>query len=192
MRMATTTAEPVGREDPTAPAELVRDFANTIDVEDDVDLLESPAGLTHWLREHELLRRGTADSAALDLAVRLRTEIRSALSDHHDGVERRHAKLERIASELPMRLTFPAGDPVLVPASDGVRAALGHVVVAMARTEADGTWQRLKLCREDTCQWAFLDTSKNRSRTWCSMGICGNRNKTRAYRSRQRPDAEDA
>jgi predicted RNA-binding Zn ribbon-like protein len=190
--MATTTAVPVGQDEATTPAELVRDFANTIDVEDDVDLLDSPAGLTRWLREHELLRRGTADNAALDLALRLRTEIRSALSDHHDGVERSHAKLERIASELPMRLTFPAGDPVLVPASDGVRAALGQVVVAMARTEADGTWQRLKLCREDTCQWAFLDTSKNRSRTWCSMGICGNRNKTRAYRSRQRPDAEDA
>ena len=90
-----------------------------------------------------------------------------------------------------MRLTFPAGDPVLVPASDGVRAALKQVVVAMARTGADGTWQRLKLCREDTCQWAFLDTSKNRSRTWCPWASVAP-HQTRAYRSRQRPDAEDA
>jgi len=118
----------------------------------------------------------------------LRDEIRRALKDHHDGVHRPHPKLERIAGELPMRLTFPAGHPVLVPATGGVREALGQLIVAMSRAEADGTWQRLKLCREDTCQWAFVDTSKNRSRTWCSMGICGNRNKTRAYRARQRPD----
>ena len=38
MRMATTTAVPVGQDEATTPAELVRDFANTIDVEDDVDL----------------------------------------------------------------------------------------------------------------------------------------------------------
>ncbi len=169
------------------PAELIRDFANTVDIEDDIDELNSPANLMHWLREHELLRRGSADSTALELALRLRNEIRSALKDHHDGVERAHPKLDRVAGELPMRLTFPAGNPVLVPATDGVRAALGQVVVAMSQAEADGTWQRLKLCAEDTCQWAFLDTSKNRSRTWCSMGICGNRNKTRAYRARQQP-----
>jgi predicted RNA-binding Zn ribbon-like protein len=174
-------------------AELVRDFANTIDIEDDTDQLHYPAGLTKWLRDHELLDRGSADRSALDVARRLRDEIRSALSDHHDGVARSYPGLERIVSELPLRLTFPAGDPVLVPATEGVRGALGRIVVAMARAEADGSWQRLKLCHEDTCQWAFLDTSKNRSRTWCSMGICGNRNKTRAYRARQRPDAtEDA
>ena len=88
-----------------------------------------------------------------------------------------------------MRLIFPRRS-VLAP-HDGV-GRRRQVVVAMAHADADGTWQRLKLCREDSCQWAFLDTSKNRSRTWCSMGICGNRSKTRAYRARQRPDAEDA
>jgi predicted RNA-binding Zn ribbon-like protein len=174
----------------TEAGELLRDFANTVDIEDDVDVLQSPGDLTQWLREHDLLRRGSADARSLELARRLRDEIRDALADHHDGVERSHPKLERIASELPMRLTFPSGGPVLAPASDGVSAALGYVVVAISRAEADGTWQRLKLCREDTCQWAFLDTSRNRSRTWCSMGICGNRSKTRAYRARQRP-AED-
>jgi predicted RNA-binding Zn ribbon-like protein len=173
---------------PVESAELVRDFANTVDIEDGIDELESPAGLTEWLRDHRLLVRGSADRSALDLARRLRDEIRHALDDHHDGVERAYPRLDRIVSNLPLRLTFPAGDPVLVPAADGVRGALGQVVVAMARAEADGSWQRLKLCREDTCQWAFLDTSKNRSRTWCSMGICGNRSKTRAYRARQRPD----
>ena len=140
-----------------------------IDVEDDVDLLDSPAGLTRWLREHELLRRGTADNAALDLALRLHGG-RSALSDHHDGVERSHAKLERIMSELDATAVFRPAIRCWFPRATGVRAALGQVVVAMARTEADGTWRRLKLCREYR-EWAFLDTSKNRSRTWYPLGI---------------------
>jgi predicted RNA-binding Zn ribbon-like protein len=150
-------------------AELLRDFANTVDLEDDTDALASASDLTQWLRERELLRRASADDASLDLARRLRTEIRAALSDHHNEVERPYPRLDRIARELPMRLVFPSGNPVLVPAHDGVRAALGHILVAVSQAEADGTWHRLKLCRESTCQWAFLDTSKNRSRTCFPM-----------------------
>jgi predicted RNA-binding Zn ribbon-like protein len=51
---------------------------------------------------------------------------------------------------------------------------------------AGGTWQRLKVCRATGCRWAFLDIS--RSRMWCSMNMCGNRMKTRAYCARQRPE----
>ena len=48
-----------------------------------------------------------------------------------------------------------------------------------------GTWSRLKVCPADDCQWAFYDHSKNRSGTWCSMQVCGNRAKVRAYRERR-------
>src|SRR5256885_5523159 len=43
----------------------------------------------------------------------------------------------------------------------------------------DGTWARLKACRNDQCQKAFYDTSKNRSGAWCSMAGCGSRLKDR-------------
>jgi len=48
-----------------------------------------------------------------------------------------------------------------------------------------GTWSRLKVCPADDCQWAFYDHSKNRSGTWCSMKVCGNRAKVRRYRERR-------
>ena len=48
----------------------------------------------------------------------------------------------------------------------------------------DGTWTRLKACRSDTCQWAFVDQARNRSRQWCDMRVCGNRQKVRTFRSR--------
>ena len=37
-----------------------------------------------------------------------------------------------------------------------------------------GVWNRLKVCPNDDCAWAFYDESRNRSRRWCSMNVCGN------------------
>jgi predicted RNA-binding Zn ribbon-like protein len=54
-----------------------------------------------------------------------------------------------------------------------------HAAVAML----DGTWSRLKACRE--CRWAFYDHSRNGAGSWCSMAVCGSRVKQRAYHARR-------
>jgi predicted RNA-binding Zn ribbon-like protein len=41
-------------------------------------------------------------------------------------------------------------------------------------------------CSSKTCQWLFLDTSKNHRRRWCSMKLCGNRTKVRRFYERQK------
>ena len=43
---------------------------------------------------------------------------------------------------------------------------------------------KVRLCSDDECGWVFLDTSRNRSRRWCSMEACGNRNKARRFYKR--------
>jgi predicted RNA-binding Zn ribbon-like protein len=49
-----------------------------------------------------------------------------------------------------------------------------------------GTWGRLKACEREVCRWAFYDRSMNRSGHWCSMSVCGQREKSRrAYRRRR-------
>jgi predicted RNA-binding Zn ribbon-like protein len=45
---------------------------------------------------------------------------------------------------------------------------------------------RLRGCQTETCRWLFLDTSKNHSRRWCDMKVCGNRMKARRFQARQR------
>jgi predicted RNA-binding Zn ribbon-like protein len=47
--------------------------------------------------------------------------------------------------------------------------------------------QRLKICAN--CQWLFLDRSRNRSRMWCDMAVCGNRAKAKRHYDRQREGA---
>jgi predicted RNA-binding Zn ribbon-like protein len=43
---------------------------------------------------------------------------------------------------------------------------------------------RLRACSSETCRWLFLDTSKNHTRRWCDMKICGNRMKARRFQAR--------
>ena len=44
---------------------------------------------------------------------------------------------------------------------------------------------QIKTCDVDTCRWLFLDTSKNHTRRWCNMKVCGNRMKARRFQARQ-------
>jgi predicted RNA-binding Zn ribbon-like protein len=44
---------------------------------------------------------------------------------------------------------------------------------------------RIRTCAVDTCRWLFLDTSKNHTRRWCNMKVCGNRMKARRFQARR-------
>ena len=76
--------------------------------------------------------------------------------------------------------------PTLEPKGKGVAAAFGAVVAIAFVSAFDGSFDHLKLCASETCRAVFYDRSKNHSGRWCSMSTCGNRNKVRAWRERQR------
>ena len=91
-----------------------------------------------------------------------------------------------IPAGVDLRLSLDGVTPALEPLVTGVRGGLARIAAAVVEAHAAGSWPRLKVCVEAGCQWAFIDSSKNRSRSWCSMRVCGNRTKTRAYRARRR------
>ncbi|GGL21841.1 CGNR zinc finger domain-containing protein [Planomonospora parontospora] len=97
----------------------------------------------------------------------------------------RGSPLPRSFDRLPVAVVLTSGGPVLEPVGTGVLAGLARIAAAVVEIRVEGLWPRLKVCTESTCQWAFVDSSKNRSRSWCSMKVCGNRTKTRAYRARR-------
>ncbi len=80
----------------------------------------------------------------------------------------------------------PNGLAQLEPAASGVAGALSQLLAIVFSAMADGTWARLKACRNEVCRYVFYDYSKNRTGRWCTMAICGHRLKTRTYRQRQR------
>lgn len=168
--------------------ELVRAFVNTLDVDDDIEELASPAALRDWLAGRDLLPAGTrVDAAGLRRAVDLREALRALLL-HHGGLELdadAPATLDTAARRAGLSVRF--GDhvePRLEPTAAGVDGALGRLLAIVAQAMQDGTWPRLKACLADTCQWAYYDTSRNRSSVWCDMRVCGNRQKVRSFRER--------
>lgn len=124
------------------------------------------------------------------LALDLRTALRDELAAHRDQDQARvteaRARIDACAAQVPLRATFHAGGAGLAAVDRGVAEMLGEVLTAMVDAHRDGSWHRLKMCQASTCDVVFYDRSKNGSKAWCSMRTCGNRNKTRSYRGRQR------
>jgi predicted RNA-binding Zn ribbon-like protein len=179
----------------SAPARHVRlliDFANSVDPDEGTDDLTAPGELVDWLLAHDLLSMpADATTEDLELALAIRTGLKEAFTDNHERAatgSRRDGALHLVAEELPFALGGTTTHPELRPVHQGVRGALTLLLIAVQSAAADGTWERLKICADDECSWAFFDASKNQSRSWCEWG-CGNRAKTRNYRARRRATA---
>src|SRR5690348_16732207 len=157
------------------PLRLVQLFVNTVDREHGREWIGSVQALRSWLRERGLSSRGI-DTAALARAHEVREALRELLLANNGEAWDGRA-LDVVGSAgVGARLTGPAAIELrgASPLDEIVAVAYGAML--------DGTWSRLKACRN--CRWAFYDYSKNRSAGWCSMLLCGNRAKTRAYRRR--------
>lgn len=140
--------------------ELLLDFLNTRHV------LDSEASWRAWVTE-----RGLGRSSEIAQARAARAALRSSIEGSSGP--------QTAAGVVHIELTD--GVPVL-SSSD----ALGAVLAASARLAVLGSWERFKICPADDCLRAFFDRSRNRSRTWCSMQVCGNREKARTFRKRTR------
>ena len=70
-------------------------------------------------------------------------------------------------------------------ASPGLDRVLWPVAWSAAELLVQGPLERIRECPgQDTCGWLFLDLSKNASRRWCDMRVCGNRAKARRHYER--------
>jgi predicted RNA-binding Zn ribbon-like protein len=188
---------------------LCLDFANTADDrprERPQELLHSFADLVAWSRQagalpaHEaaqLLRAASRHPGAAQATLRRALVLREAVF--------------RIFSAVAGRRPAPPADLALVNAA--ASKALGKLRIVGRRRGFTWEWEenpaaldrmlwpvmrsgaelltsreleRVRECAADTCGWLFLDRSKNRSRRWCNMTVCGNRAKVRAFFRRQR------
>ncbi len=131
-----------------------------------------------------------AGATDLRRAIDLREALRAVLLANNDGEAPGPAAvavLNRIAERAKLVTHFDEhGAATLEPVSGGVDGALGRLLAIIHDAMETGDWRRLKACRNDTCLWAFYDTSKNRSRHWCSMDSCGSQVKARTYRQRKK------
>ncbi|HET6380756.1 MAG TPA: CGNR zinc finger domain-containing protein [candidate division Zixibacteria bacterium] len=172
--------------------ELVMDFVNTNDVEDGRDVIATPRAFAAWLADRGVAPAGVKVSPDLHRrALDVREGIRAlgrANNDEPLEADRVEA-MNRAARRLRLSVQLRHDRWSLEPSGDPAEAFLAGVMATLARAMADDRWSRVKACRNDTCRWLYFDQSRNRSRTWCTMAICGSRLKARAYRARRRQAA---
>jgi len=126
--------------------------------------------LREWFRRFLTLRMGSPlDASALEELAPLtrlleRGESYQRLTLREDG----HLVLETAHRwRSPESLLIPIGE-------------------ALARLVVEEDFAQVKACEGHSCTLLFVDHTRGRARRWCSMGLCGNRAKVAAHRSRQR------
>lgn len=115
-------------------------------------------------------------SPFIALRERIDTFFRHRVLNGQDDARKLAALLEAIAETIRQYPDQPAPCPV-----DLATARSALKLVCLPEPE------RLKIC--PNCEWLFIDKSRNRSRNWCDMNVCGNRAKARLHYQKKRKDS---
>ena len=190
--------------------ELCLDFANTVSwhaSEQPEDKLERWADLVRWgegagllssVQAKRLRRQVAEDEASAEAAFAAAIGLREAVYRifvsvaGDDPVAAADLALlnEHLQRALPHLEIVPGGtgfswewrEPL-----EGFRQIVWPVVRSAANLLTGERLARVGQCADDRgCGYLFIDTSRNRSRRWCSMESCGNRAKVQRYYGRQR------
>ncbi|MER6333015.1 CGNR zinc finger domain-containing protein [Streptomyces sp. NPDC014983] len=154
---------------------LVESLVNTVDLEDGADSLDTAEGRERFgISEEDLAE-----------ARELRESLRAVLLAHAGHPPHRAVTpLGELLARAPLYVAVDErdGSATLAPAADG--PLLSRVAAAVAEALVAGTWSRLKACEAVTCHWAYYDRSPAGRGRWCSMRVCGAREKMRRYRAK--------
>jgi len=188
---------------------LSLDFANTADwhaSDQPVETLTSYSELVTWSQHAGILTqyqgRQLLESAALqplhaavvlERAIALREAAYRMFAAIFHGHAPQAADLAVYNAELSRmqaRAQIASGTEgffwVWGGAENDLDRMLWRVVHDAATLLTSEELSRVGQCSDGRCGWLFLDTSRNRSRRWCSMEDCGNRAKARRHYQRGR------
>ncbi|MFB8441627.1 CGNR zinc finger domain-containing protein [Streptomyces niveus] len=161
-----------------------------------VERVPTPGRLVDWLVVSGLAV-DSCTPAQLDLARELRESIHAAATAAavQDALPAPAVRVinDRSTQGRAAAVLTPEGERLwrLGPASR-VEDALGVIAadaIGVISGERDG---RLALCASPTCRAAFFDTSRSRTRRWCDMNTCGNREKKARFQASRRKNAGSA
>jgi predicted RNA-binding Zn ribbon-like protein len=174
------------------PLLLVQAFVDTLDLDLRTDVLAHADEARAWLADAGLRAPEQPDFAAdLQLARDVRESVRAMIAQNTGGgplAETELRPLEQVTNHATPRLEVNAdGRVTLAPTVPAQRLAdgLAALLLTICDAQADGSWDRLKLCGNADCLWAFYDRSHSRRGAWCEMASCGNRLKNRSLRARR-------
>jgi len=193
----------------TLAGQLSLDLVNTVDwrtSDHPQELLNSYGDLVRWGRHTGLLsetegrrlmreagRRPAEADQVLESALALRETLYRIFSAVAKGRRAEAPDLDylngKLSKALSRRRVTPAQEGYVWDWTRG-ESDLGWLLWEVARASGDlltsHDLKRLRECAGEGCAWMFLDTSRNQSRRWCSMRVCGNRAKARRHYEQKR------
>src|SRR5688572_31205264 len=176
------------------------DFTNTVSERTSaspIERLASYGDLIEFARQTDmisakkadaLLARAERERKEAERVHRMTIELRNALYSAFASIVRGETPVEgdlRVLNEHVARMRLTRECCLEYECGDGLDSPLGPIVRAaldLITTNRD----RVRICAAPDCGFLFLDTSKNRSRRWCDMKQCGNREKARRHHARVR------
>lgn len=147
------------------------------------DLLTTFEGVQAWLHEIDQDMPAELLLAVRTALLHTRATMRRVLEDPHDQDARADLNAVLVGGHI-VRSLGPAGPQEQLEILDTERVA--WLAADNLLTLLGAHAHQLRRCGNPKCTLYFLDASKNRSRTWCSMTTCGNRAKFKRYTQRQR------
>ncbi|WP_131740917.1 CGNR zinc finger domain-containing protein [Actinomadura roseirufa] len=157
---------------------------------DAVERIPTPQRLVDWLAVNGLAV-DSCTTAQLDLARELRESIHAAATAAALQKPLPAAALQvindRSAEARAAAILTPEGKRIWrLGSASRVEDALGVIAADAISIIAGERSGKLALCASPTCQAAFFDTSQSRTRKWCEMNTCGNRQKKARFTANQR------
>ena len=188
---------------------LCLDFANTVDDRTEIhpqELLMSFKDLVSWSQQAQVLteqevqrlfkKAGQHTSEATRVLKRA-VEIREAIFRIFKAVAEDESPEDKDLLTLSAMVAEAQKHARIVPGTNGFRwdwagkpndldCMLWPVVRSAADFLTSDDLDTVRVCASESCNWLFIDTSKNHSRRWCNMKSCGNREKARRFYTRKK------
>jgi predicted RNA-binding Zn ribbon-like protein len=183
------------------------DFMNTEMVmrSTPTDLLENFEDLATWVVKSRTLSKKDADAASGELSQDEKTQILTQAKIFRTMVRRMveqivndgrlpessvttiNQLLRRCSGYRELARTRPnAFTEVFIPSADRKDVLLVSLAMLASDLLRTADLSLIKKCKNPACVLYFYDTTKNHARNWCSMQLCGNREKVAAYFRRKR------
>ena len=205
-------ASPPRRDRPTPPpaesvdADRVLAFVNTLSgrpTDAPVERLVSYDALVDWAREQHLISAAAAERLLVEakhhphqaatVVVRAK-EFREAINGLAESIARERQPSPSVLNTVSDYLAAAYANGRLVPydgglqwaasAEDALERILWEIGRATGRLVLSPRLVNIRACAAADCGWWFMDETKNHSRRWCDMKICGNREKIKRFRAR--------
>jgi predicted RNA-binding Zn ribbon-like protein len=144
----------------------------------------SPAAAARGLRAARELREALAAALYAHAAGRTPAPAVLATLEQHFHAANRHRELRWAAGATTARRGSAAHWD---RSRFRLRAELPVWLLSQAAAQLmlSAELSQVRACAADSCRWLFLDTSRNHTRRWCQMQVCGNRMKARRFQARR-------